>query len=100
MSNPNDAPEQRRPGHVGLPLPSVQIRPAVMENDRNVKIPPNSSANNKVSIDQGLLQVKGPTVFCEYLNQAEATKEVFDDEGHFHTGDVSEYIVDILKAGG
>ena len=31
----------------------------------------------------GELRVKGPGVFKEYLNKAEATKEAFDSEGWF-----------------
>lgn len=123
LSNPYDDPEQRRPGHVGLPLPSVQVRlVAVDDNDNSDHdgdakekdaTTSNDDTNHESIIQQGLLQVKGPTVFREYLNRPQATKEAFDEDGYFHTGDVAEYnqelnsyrilgraSVDILKVGG
>jgi len=86
LSNPL-APEGRRIGHVGFPLPTVETR-----------------------IDGGELFVRGPAVFAGYHNRPEA--QAFDDEGWFHTGDVAEVApdghhrllgrtsVDILKSGG
>ncbi len=44
----------------------------------------------EVKIDKdGVLCVRGDNVFKEYLNKEELTKEVFDKEGYFITGDLA-----------
>lgn len=108
LSNPyqvdTNTSQQRHPGNVGLPLPSVDVR-LVDEQDGTI-LDPNEGK-------PGALQVKGPTVFQEYWNRPNATVEAFTDDGYFDTGDVAEYdsnlesyrilgraSVDILKVGG
>jgi long-chain acyl-CoA synthetase len=60
-------PCENRIGAVGKPLPNVQIKLAA----------------------DGELLVRGPSVFSGYWKNAEATAEVFDDEGYFRTGDIA-----------
>ncbi|CAJ1934043.1 unnamed protein product [Cylindrotheca closterium] len=99
-----NTPQQRHPGHVGLPLPSVGVR-LVDQDDGSILDP--------IDGTPGALQVKGPTVFQEYWNRPDATAEAFSEDGYFDTGDVAEYnasidsyrilgraSVDILKIGG
>jgi malonyl-CoA/methylmalonyl-CoA synthetase len=96
LSNPLHG--DRRPGHVGQPLPSVQVR-LVDEAGQPVAdgLP-------------GEIEVRGPTVFHEYLGRPEATAAAFHDDW-FRTGDVAvvedgsyrilgRKSVDILKSGG
>jgi malonyl-CoA/methylmalonyl-CoA synthetase len=103
LSNPYQPAQQRQPGHVGLPLSSVQVRLVDETTELAIDTPHTP----------GALQVKGPTVFSGYLNRPEATAEAFTDDGYFRTGDVAEYndeldswrilgraSVDILKTGG
>ncbi len=57
-------------GTVGLPIPGVQIK-----------------------IDTtGEILAKGKSVFHGYYNQTDLTKNSFDEEGWFHTGDIGEMI--------
>lgn len=88
----------RRPGHVGLPLPGVEVR---VVDAVGHPVAPGTP---------GELEVRGPTVFQEYLGRPEATAEAFHD-GWFRTGDVAALeegsyrilgrkSVDIIKSGG
>ncbi|ONH68323.1 Long-chain-fatty-acid--CoA ligase 2 [Cyberlindnera fabianii] len=53
---------------------------------------------------RGELMLRGPQIFSEYLKNEKATKESFDEDGWFHTGDVAAldptggvYIIDRVK---
>lgn len=97
LSNPLSG--ERRPGHVGTPLPGVEAR-LVDEEGRVVE-----------QGDAGQIQVRGPAVFGEYWRRPDATTEAFTDDGWFCTGDravvqdgawriLGRESVDILKTGG
>jgi len=97
LSNPLEG--ERRPGHVGSPLPGVEARLAD-EEDRPV-----------ADREAGQIQVRGPGVFREYWRRPEATAEAFTPDGWFRTGDravvedgawriLGRESVDILKTGG
>ena len=90
---------ERRPGHVGLPLPGVQMRLVDADN--------NSVQEN----EPGEFQIKGPSVFKEYWQKPVATKKAFTEDGWFITGDIGMLndglykilgrdSVDIIKSGG
>ncbi len=97
LSNPLHG--ERRPGAVGLPLPRVEVRLV-------------SDSGEIVTGEQtpGEIHVRGPSVFREYWNDPQATREAFVD-GWFRTGDVAlvergyyrilgRQSVDIIKSGG
>ena len=97
ISNPYHG--ERRPGYVGMPLPSVQVT-LLDEEGREVE-----------KGTPGEIHVKGPNVFKEYWGKPEATRETFTEDGWFKTGDVAvvehDYYrimgrssVDIIKSGG
>ncbi len=97
LSNPYDG--ERRAGHVGHPLPGVDIR---LWNESGLV------AEEGVS---GEIQVKGENVFLEYWNKKEATEKSFTEDGWFITGDIAMLhegyykilgrdSVDIIKSGG
>ncbi|GLC43965.1 hypothetical protein PLESTB_000214700 [Pleodorina starrii] len=65
LSNPYEG--ERRPGSVGTPLPGVEARIAA----------------------DGQLLIRGPPVFAEYWGRPGATREAFDAEGFFLTGDTA-----------
>jgi malonyl-CoA/methylmalonyl-CoA synthetase len=87
LSNPLEG--ERRAGFVGAPLPGVQVR----------------------LVEDGQIQVKGPTVFGGYWRRPAETAAAFTPDGWFRTGDVGvvedgswrilgRSSVDILKSGG
>lgn len=90
---------ERRPGHVGLPLPGVEMRLV-------------DSSNNSVKENEsGEFQIKGPSVFKEYWQKPNATRQAFTKDGWFITGDIGMLnnglykilgrdSVDIIKSGG
>lgn len=96
LSNPLEG--ERRPGHVGLPLPRVEAR---LVDETGNEVEPGTP---------GEIEVRGPSVFLEYWQKPDATREAFRD-GWFRTGDVAvvengyyrilgRSSVDILKSGG
>lgn len=113
LSNPliEDKVRQRLPGFVGQPLPGVKVRIANSENAKDILVEASGEYNKGfwsqeqedkavLKIKPGLasdaeiigsLQVQGPSVFKEYWNRAEATKQAFTDDGWFVTGDTACY---------
>lgn len=76
MANP--VADNRKPGTVGLPLPSTQIR--VVDPENPTEDVPRGEA--------GELIVRGPQVFQGYFNNPDATSDVFVDGDWFRTGDI------------
>ena len=98
MALSNPLVGERRPGFVGMPLPGVSVR---LVDEAGAPVPEESP---------GEVEVRGPTVFQEYWNRPEATREAFRD-GWFRTGDVAvveagyyrllgRTSIDIIKTGG
>ena len=90
---------ERRPGHVGLRLPGVEMR---LVDSHNIPVGEN---------EPGEFQFKGPSVFKEYWQNPEATQKAFTHDGWFITGDIGllnnglykilgRDSVDIIKSGG
>lgn len=90
---------ERRPGHVGLPLPGVEMR---LVDSNKVVVGEN---------EPGEFQIKGPSVFKAYWRKPEATQKAFTEDGWFITGDIGIFndglykilgrdSVDIIKSGG
>ncbi|HEY8347133.1 MAG TPA: AMP-binding protein [Symbiobacteriaceae bacterium] len=96
LSNPLHG--TRHPGHVGLPLPGIEVR---LVDEQGNPVPPGQP---------GEIEVRGPSVFLEYWRRPEATRAAFRD-GWFRTGDIAvledgsyrllgRSSVDIIKSGG
>jgi malonyl-CoA/methylmalonyl-CoA synthetase len=96
LSNPLRG--RRVAGHVGVPLPGVQVR---LVDEQGQDVPAGTP---------GQVLVRGPGVFLEYWNRPQATRESFAD-GWFRTGDcavvedgsyriLGRSSVDIIKSGG
>lgn len=60
----------QKPGSVGTPILACRVK--IDNPDEN---------------GEGEICVKGPNVMLGYFNNPEATAEVFDKDGYFHTGD-------------
>ncbi len=96
LSNPYRG--DRRPGFVGVPLPRVEVR---LVDDEGAEVEAG---------DPGEIEVRGPSVFREYWQREDATREAFREAGWFRTGDVAvvengyyrilgRRSVDIIKSG-
>ena len=93
---------ERRPGWVGVPITGVETR---LRSDQGAEVPHDGETI-------GGLQVRGATLFDEYLNRPEATAAAMTDDGWFVTGDavtidaegfhriVGRASTDIIKSGG
>ena len=94
--------ERRVPGHVGEPLPGVEVR---LVDDEGAELDPRGAV-------AGELLVRGPQVFAGYWGRPEDTAAAFVD-GWFRTGDVAVHgdgdggyrllgraSVDFIKTGG
>ena len=99
MAISNPYRKERRPGHIGQPLPGVIVRIA---DESDIEVETGVS---------GEIQVKGPNVFHEYWNRPRATKDAFTKNGWFRTGDIATIndgyykilgrnSIDIIKSGG
>lgn len=96
LANPLNG--RRVPGAVGSPLPGVEAR---LVDESGQPVPEGTP---------GEIQIRGDTVFLEYWNRPEATRDAFID-GWFRTGDIAtrqngvyrilgRNSVDIIKTGG
>jgi long-chain acyl-CoA synthetase len=70
-------PDDFRIGTVGLALPGVQVKIAEEEGYPS---------------GEGEILAKGPNVMMSYYKNPEATKEIIDQDGWFHTGDIGKMI--------
>ena len=108
LSNPLSG--ERRPGHVGHPLPGVELR-LVNDSGRPI-VPGEPAASRSASAGRpGEIEVRGPQVFREYWRRPAETAAAFRD-GWFRTGDVGcvgedgyyrilgRRDIDIVKTGG
>lgn len=73
------------PGYVGPPLPGVEVK--LVDEQRNTL-----DAHDDETI--GEVAVRSASVFAGYLNRADATAEVLDEEGWFYTGDLATRTAD------
>ncbi len=85
LSNPLHG--ERVPGHVGMPLPGVEIRLVDIDIDEDTGRC--RHGEETAAGRPGEIQVRGPSVFREYWRRPDATREAFSDDGWFCSGDVA-----------
>lgn len=73
----NNEDAWQKPGSIGKPLPFTQ---AAIVDEKGKRLPPG---------EVGELCLAGPHVCAGYYKNPEATGEVFDSRGFFHTGDLA-----------
>ncbi|MCI4061154.1 long-chain-fatty-acid--CoA ligase [Micromonospora sp. R77] len=74
----NPVSPARRPGTVGVPFPSTDIR----------IVDPEDPSRDRGQGEAGELLVRGPQVFAGYWNRPEETAQVLLPEGWLRTGDI------------
>jgi len=78
--NPFTESVAKRPGSIGFPIP-----------DTDVKIFDPEGGNKELPLgEEGEIGIKGPQVMKGYWKKPEETKNVFNDEGYFLTGDIAK----------
>ncbi len=85
LSNPLRG--ERVPGHVGMPLPGVEIR--LVDLDVDEEAGRRRHGDETAAGRPGEIQIRGPSVFREYWRRPDATREAFTDDGWFCSGDVA-----------
>jgi long-chain acyl-CoA synthetase len=68
----------RRPGTVGVPFPSTEIR----------VVDPEDTSVDRAPGEEGELLIRGPQVFQGYWQKPDETDAVLLDDGWFRTGDI------------
>ncbi len=90
MALSNPLHDERIPGHVGAPLPGVEVRLADLNIADFEETGERRYGDADIRLNRpGELQVKGPGVFREYWRKPQATRETFSDDGWFLTGDIA-----------
>ena len=77
MNTSNPYAGERRAGTVGFPLPGVEVR---------ILVDGREAARDEV----GMIEVRGPNVFCGYWQMPEKTREELRPDGWFITGDLGK----------
>ncbi|MHA2224344.1 MAG: long-chain-fatty-acid--CoA ligase [Candidatus Hodarchaeales archaeon] len=69
----------KRAGSIGFPIPDTDVKIYDL-SDSNKELPQG---------EEGEIGIKGPQVMLGYWNMPEETKNVFNEEGYFLTGDIA-----------
>lgn len=84
-------------GTVGRVAPRQQVAIQDIETKKILALQTYDSFDPEYASEEGEILVKGPNVMQGYWNRPEATAEVFDAEGWFHTGDIGKFDRGYLK---
>lgn len=89
----------QRPGVVGPPVPCVEI---VVQSEPDINdshgLPylaiDTTGAKGEKVLGRGEICMRGPSISSGYYKLPDKTKEEFDEEGFFHTGDIGQFTAD------
>jgi long-chain acyl-CoA synthetase len=76
-------PEEYRPHSVGRPIPRVAER--IVDIETGADLPPGRD---------GEVRIAGPNVMRGYFKRPDETRQVFDEQGFFRTGDIGRFDAD------
>ena len=93
------ATSDQRPGIVGPPVPCVEV---MLQSEPEFKDTAGFSylhtdtkgAKGEPVIGRGEICMRGPCISAGYYKLPDKTKEDFDSEGFFHTGDIGQFTAD------
>lgn len=88
-----------RPGVVGPPVPCVEVIVQSEPDFRDTAGLPylhtdTKGANGEDVLGRGEICLRGPSISLGYYKLSDKTKEEFDSEGFFHTGDIGQITSD------
>jgi long-chain acyl-CoA synthetase len=84
-------------GSVGHIMPGVTVAVQSLTDNSLLGQLTGEDYPSQLSTEPGEIICKGPNIMKGYWNQEEETKQVIDDEGWFHTGDVGKFENGYLK---
>jgi long-chain acyl-CoA synthetase len=93
------APDDLRGGIAGMPIPSVQVK-LVSTPDVGDKAGQPYLSTDRHDVEgnpvygRGEIVVRGTNISVGYYMMPEKTKEDFQDDGWFHTGDIGQFMSD------
>lgn len=79
-------------GTVGQVLPGVTVAIQRLEDNEIVTALSGEDYPTSIDTEQGEILCKGPNVMKGYWKNDEATREMIDNEGYLHTGDVGKFV--------
>ncbi len=88
---------RERYGTVGHVLPGVTVGIQRLEDNKVIAQLTGDDYPSSLSSEEGEILCKGPNVMQGYWGKEKETKEVIDDNGWFHTGDIGKFDNGYLK---
>lgn len=86
-----------RYGTVGHVLPGVTVGIQRVDDGKVIAQLSGTDYPSSLSSDEGEILCKGPNVMLGYYKKEKETKEVIDDKGWFHTGDIGRFVNGYLQ---